>query len=102
MITTTEIHESGKPMNYSDLDSRFEKYYYNKERVEVTWKKNFEDFSGYGIKTDGKKARFYVGRSTGWKPIYLQIYSRVSAGGVGILSSAVESIKGIGIYKYNH
>ena len=102
MMATIKIHESGKPMDYSDLDNRFEKYYYNKERVEVTWKKGLEDFSGYGAKTNGRKARFYVGRSTGWKPIYLQIYNRVSIGGAGILSSAVESIKGIGIYKYNY
>lgn len=93
-------HKSGKRMDFSDLDNRFDSYYKSKERVEVEWKPGFEDYSGYGLKTDGKKARFYVGKSTGWKPVYLQIYSRRSFGGVAILSSAVKSIRGLGIYNY--
>ena len=95
-----ENHVTGRPMDYSDIDERFIKYLDSKERIEVTWKDGFEDYSGYGCRTDGKKARFYVGISTGWKPILLQIYRRDSIGGQSILSCAVESIRGLGIYKY--
>ncbi len=86
-------------INSSDLDKRFTQYYETQERVEVTWKPGFGDFTGYGGQTDGMKARFYVGRSTGWKPIYLMILRRTSTGGAGILSCAVQSIRGLGIYR---
>ena len=93
-----EIHyETGMEMDYSDLDPRFEKYFASKEWVEVVWKPGFEDYFGYGARTDGKKARFYVGMSGGWKPIYLQIYNKRSQGGAAILSEAVESIRGLGV-----
>lgn len=85
-------------MDYSMIDKRFEKFYDIKERVEVTWKPGFEDYTGYGSRTEGRKARFYVGKSTGWKPIFIQIYSKRSIGGQAILSCAVESIRGLGIY----
>jgi hypothetical protein len=54
----------------SRLDPIFTPYYQSGERVEVTWKPGFEDYGGYGSRTEGHKARFYVGKSTGWKPIY--------------------------------
>lgn len=85
--------------DFSDLDERFTPYFDSGERVEVTWKKGFEDYSGYGNFTNGRKARFYVGRSTGWKPIYIALYRRDSMGGPAILSSAVESIRGLSIFK---
>ena len=88
-----------KPKDFTDLDARFTKYYESGERVEVTWKPGFEDYTGYGCYTNGQKARFYVGRSTGRKPIYLEIYRINSWGGPAILSCAVDSIKGLGIYK---
>ena len=94
-----EYHESGNKMDYSDLDERFTGYYNSGERVEVTWKEGFEDYTGYGCRTEGEKARFYVGKSTGWKPIYLQIYRVDSLGGQAILSCAVESIRGLGVYR---
>ena len=84
----------------TDLDSRFSQYHDTQERVEVEWKDGFEDYTGYGCRTDGKKARFYVGMSTGWKPIYLQVLKRNSFGGSAILSSAVKTVRGLGIYKY--
>ena len=87
-------------MNTKNIDSRFTPFYESGERVEVTWKKGYEDYSGYGSRTEGTKARFYVGKSTGIEPIYLQIHSIRSYGGQAILSSAVESIRGLGIYKY--
>lgn len=83
----------GPGIDTSDLDPRFTPFYLSGQRVEVTWKPGMEDFTGYGARTDGKKARFYVGKSTGWKPIYLAILTRRSIGGAAILSSAVESIR---------
>ena len=70
----------------SKLDERFTPYYLSGERVEV-------------IEEDGRKKRFYVGKSTGWKPIYLEIKRKDSSGGEGILSSWVTSIRGVGVYQ---
>ena len=89
----------GHELDESELDKRFKRYYNDNERVEVTWKPGFEDYTGYGCRTEGRKARFYVGKSTGWKPVYLSILNRNSYGGSQILSCAVESIKGLGIYR---
>ena len=94
-----KYHHSGRLMDYSELDSRFDSFYESGERVEVVWKDGYEDFSGYGARTNGKKARFYVGKSTGWKPIYLQILRKDSHGGVGIFSCGIESIRGLGVFK---
>ena len=33
------------------------------------------------VTTYGEKRRFYVGRSTGWRPIHLEIHNRRSTGG---------------------
>ena len=82
-----------KIIDYSYLDQRFDYALKNDLRVEVEWKKGFEDFTGYGCRTDGKKARFRVGRSTGWKPIYLMILQSNSHGGGAILSSSVKSVR---------
>ena len=95
-----EIHESGHPMDYSKLDERFTPYYESGERVEVEWKEGFGDLTGYGARTNGMKARFYVGKSTGWVPIYLELLTRNSIGGAAILSSAVKSIRGLGTYRW--
>lgn len=95
------IHrESGNAMDYSDLDERFTRYYESGERVEVTLKEGHGIYMGYGNRTDGRKIRFYVGKSGGWKPIYLMILTRRSYGGMAILSEAIESIRGLGIYKH--
>lgn len=32
-------------------------------------------------RTDGEKARFNVGRSTGWRPCHLEVYNRRDLGG---------------------
>lgn len=95
----TQYHSTGREMDYSEIDERFEPYYDSGERVEVAWKNGFEDYSGYGSRTNGKKARFYVGKSTGWKPVFLQINHKRSLGGIAILSCAVETIRGLGIYR---
>ena len=94
-----ETRTQGRGLDLSDLDERFTQYYQSGERVEVVWKEGFGDYSGYGCRTDGKKARFYVGKSTGWKPIYLMILKSNSIGGGAILSCAVESIRGLGTYR---
>jgi len=96
---TTRCTGTLKIIDYSALDSRFTRFYDADERVEVVWKDGYEDYTGYGCRTDGKKARFYVGKSTGWKPVYLQILQKNSTGGAAILSSAVESVRGLGIYR---
>lgn len=83
----------------SKLDSRFTRFYDINERVEVEWKDGYEDYTGYGCRTNGKKARFFVGKSTGWHPIYLQILRRNSSGGSAILSNAVKSIRGLRVYR---
>jgi hypothetical protein len=88
-------HPSGHEYDLSELDERFTPFYESGQRVEVEWLDGYEDYSGYGALTDGKKARFTVGKSTGWKPVYLQIYSKRSSGGQEILSSAVKSIRAI-------
>lgn len=95
-----KTHKSGKPMDCSCIDERFEPFYDSGERVEVEWKDGYGDYTGYGCRTEGKKARFYVGKSTGWKPVFLQILRRDSWHGPAILSEAVESIRGLGIFKY--
>lgn len=86
-------------LDESDLDPRFTGYYQSGQRVEVTWKRGFEDYTGYGARTEGRKARFWVGKSTGWRPVYLQILTRRSYGGQAILSSAIESVRGLGEYR---
>jgi hypothetical protein len=83
----------------SSLDPRFVRYYQTGERVEVVWKPGFEDYTGYGSRCDGRKARFWVGRSTGRCPVYLMILTRRSRGGAAILSSAVESVRGLGEFR---
>jgi len=92
------LHSDGHEIDLSELDPRFTPYYESGERVEVVQKDGFEDYTGYGCRTNGKVLRFYVGKSTGWKPIYLMIFKRNSLGGGAILSCAVESIRGLGTY----
>lgn len=55
----------------SHLVERFTRYYENRQRVKVFYK-------------DGTHESFYVGKSTGWKPIYLKIKTVNSAGGEAI------------------
>lgn len=69
----------------SDLDKRFTSFYKTGERIEVTYK-------------DKTKERFYIGKSTGWKPTYLEIMKRNSTGGSALCSKRIIDIKGLGIY----
>ena len=99
MTQQKTYHSSGRRMDYSDLDGRFTRYYERGERVEVKWKPGHEDFTGYGLQTNGRYARFWVGRSTGWRPTYLMILRRDSTGGAGISSASVEWVRGLGIFR---
>ncbi len=93
------MNEHGQGEDLSDLDSRFAPYFESTERVEVTWKDGHENWTGYGQRSKGRKARFYVGRSTGWRPVYIQLLRRDSIGGACILSDAVAHIRGTGIFR---
>jgi hypothetical protein len=80
------------------LDPRFTQFYESGERVEVFWKNGY----GYGEMLYGNnrgRSRFYVGRSTGWLPVYLMLARRDSSGGMAINSEGVESIRGLGVYR---
>lgn len=70
----------------SGLDKRFESYYRNGQRIEVTYKW-------------GEKERFYIGKSTGWKPCWLTIKKSNSFGGAGLSQDSVVSIKSLPKYK---
>lgn len=82
-----------------ELSPIFQSYYQSKERVEVVWKEPYQIYSGYGCKTDGKKGRFYIGRSMGWLPIYLQLDNSRSISGPGLDADMVQSIRGLGVYR---
>lgn len=69
-----------------NLDPRLTHYYERGERVEV-------------IEKDGTKNRFWVGKSTGWKPCYLEIKKRNSYGGEMAYIPEDGKIRGLGIYK---
>lgn len=70
----------------SDLDARITPYYDARERVEIEY-------------TDGSKVRCWIGRSTGWKPVYLEILKTNSHGGSAIPSSMIKSVRGLGKYR---
>ncbi len=88
--------------DFSSLDLRFIPYFKSGERVEVVWKEGYEDYTGHGSRTEGRCGRFYVSMSTGWRPIFIQLLKRNSSGGVGILTDAVEDIRGLGTYLYDN
>ena len=44
------------------------------------------------VTTYGETRRFYVGRSTGWRPIHLEVSRRNSSGGMGA-EKAYESVR---------
>lgn len=69
-----------------NLNPRLTPFYKNNERVEVTYK-------------DGTKERFWVGKSTGWKPCYLEIKKRNSYGGGAAYLPEDATIRGLGVYK---
>ena len=70
-------------LNYNPF---FEYAKENNLRVEAINSKGYEDITGYGARTDGRINRFYIGRSTGWIPIYLEILTNRSIGGGGLFT----------------
>lgn len=74
MTTVLDSKGIAHELDESDLDTRFTEFYNSGERIEVEWLDGWEDYSGYGLLTNGTKARFYVGKSTGWKPQYIQLH----------------------------
>lgn len=86
----------------SDLNPEFTKYFESGEQVEVEWKEGWGMMMGNtGCKTGGNKTRFYVGKSTGWKPIYLMLLKKNSSGGCAISKNeeGIKSIKGTGKFR---
>ena len=83
MIETRREGYNDPDYKYWELhyDSNFENWKNDKVRVEATNESGYEDYTGYGNYTDGKKNRFYLGRSTGWLPVYLEILKSNSMGG---------------------
>jgi hypothetical protein len=55
-------------------------------RVQAVNAEGYGDLTGYGSRTDGKINRFYIGRSTGWVPIYLEILTNRSTGGSALFT----------------
>jgi len=70
-------------LNYNKF---FESAKNNHYRVEAINSKGYEDYTGYGNRTEGKINRFNIGRSTGWIPIYLEILTNRSTGGVALFT----------------
>ena len=70
----------------SELDPRLDEFYGTKERIEIIYK-------------DGSKVRCYVGKSTGCKPVYLEILRSNSWGGGSIYLPEDATVKGLGKYK---
>lgn len=67
-----------------NLDERLTPFYKSGERVEITYK-------------NGEKKRCYIGKSTGWKPCYLEISRRDSSGGGSVYFPEDATIRGLGI-----
>jgi len=77
-IKTKRLIYKGWDLNYNLF---FEHAKDNNLRVEAINHKGYENYTGYGNRTDGKINRFNIGRSTGWIPIYLEILTNRSTGG---------------------
>lgn len=72
-----------KTYKYFELhyDVKFENWRNSRARIEATNPKGHEDYTGYGNLTDGLKNRFYIGKSTGFLPVYLEVLKANSYGG---------------------
>lgn len=82
-IETRRTGKHNPNYKYFELhyDSQIESWKEANLRIEASNPPGHEDYTGYGNMTDGKKNRFYIGRSTGWMPIYLEILKSDSMGG---------------------
>lgn len=78
----TQCKGTLRVIDYSDLDERLTPYYKSGERVKITYK-------------DGSIARGTIGKSTGWKPIYLIIKTTRSLSGEGVLNNFIKNIQAV-------
>lgn len=80
-----------KLIDNSYLDPRFTPYFDSGDRIEIVY-------------TDGLEAytmRCYVGRSTGWKPVYLALSRSNSRGGSPISLANITSIRTTGLNRFS-
>ena len=77
-IRTRAKGEKHSTLNY---DRFFECAKNNHLRVKAVNAEGYEDYTGYGSRTEGRENRFYIGHSTGWVPCYLEILTSRSSGG---------------------
>jgi hypothetical protein len=63
----------------SDLDTRLDYYYQSHKRVEIEY-------------ASGETARGTIGKSTGWKPVYLLIKTIRSIGGEAITKNSFKFV----------
>lgn len=82
------------------LEGVLEECYISGQRVEVTWKEGHLELFGYGLQTEGKIGRFYIGKSTGIDPIYLAVDNSRSWGGRALAVDQIASIRFLGKYRY--
>lgn len=66
-------------IDYSALDYRFLDYYQSGQRLELVYQ-------------DGSRERGYIGKSTGWRPIWLLISRRDQDGGAALPCGLVREI----------
>ena len=88
-VKEIKTRRKGRTSYYWELNYNkfFESAKNNHYRVEAINSTGYEDLTGYGNKTDGKINRFYIGRSTGWIPIYLEILQNNSSGGSALFTT---------------
>ena len=84
-ISVRDLKRKYWDLTYSDFFEKAKNYGY---RIEATNKPGYEDLTGYGARTNGVKNRFYIGRSTGFIPIYLEILQKNSMGGASLFTTA--------------
>jgi len=81
-IYTRKLGGKRWELNYNAV---YEHWMNSGYRIEAENDPGYEDYTGYGNRTEGKRNRFYIGRSTGWIPIYLEILKSNSHGGGGLM-----------------
>ena len=87
---------SPESRDMSELDFRYHQFHTSDDRVEVDIKEGYEEeMSGFASRHMGRKARFYVGRSTGVRPAYLQILKSNSRGG-GCAPTNILGVRAVG------
>ena len=94
-IETKRTGKYDKDYKYTELHyhSDYDNWLRDGIRIEATNPEGHEDYTGYGNKTDGKKNRFYLGRSTGFLPIYLEILTSRSHGGGSLYLTKGRTLK---------